>query len=336
MTLHIGFIGAGRMAHLHASFAHNEPDVKIVAACDHGSGRAADFTQLYGARAYSHVEQMLDANELDAVYICTPTPSHAALGLLCAERGIHLFLEKPLDLDLVAAARLRAVVDAHKLLAMTCFQWRYSPGYRRARDLIGDEAVALVALRWYWTRPPIRWMWERSMAGGQIVDQNIHLLDVSQGLAGPVDSVYAAYSEQQVNFDAGFDNWDGYALTLRYKRGAVGSCTGTYGLFPQIQERPSADFVLRDRLLRLTDMELTQSTPDGAQTWLNNEPLHRGVNHAFLEALRHDDPSLIETPLATGLHSTALTLAANQSALTGRPVLLDEFLAEATRVEEGP
>ncbi len=336
MTLHVGFIGAGRMAHLHAGFAHNEPDVQIVAACDNGSGRAADFTQLYGSRAYSNVEKMLDENELDAVYICTPTPTHAALGLLCAERGIHLFLEKPLDLDLAAGARLKAVVDAHKLLAMTCFQWRYSPGYRRARDLIGDDPIALVALRWYWTRPPIRWMWERSMAGGQIVDQNIHLLDASQGLAGPVESVYAAYSEHQVNFDTGFDNWDGYALTLRYKQGAVGSCTGTYGLFPQIQERPSADFILRDRLLRLTDIDLSLMTPTGTQSWLNNEPLHRGVNHAFLEALRRDDAGLIETPLATAIHSTGLTLAANLSAQTGRPVLLDDFLADAQGTEEGP
>jgi predicted dehydrogenase len=336
MTLHIGFIGAGRMAHLHASFVHAEPDITIAAACDHGSGRAADFTRLYGARAYSSVEKMLDEQKLDAVYICTPTATHATLGLLCAERGIHLFVEKPLDLDLVAASRLRAAVEAQRLHAMTCFQWRYSPGYRRARDLIGEEPVALVALRWYWTRPPIRWMWARDAAGGQIVDQNIHLLDASQGLAGPVATVYAAYNERQVNHEPEFVNWDGYALTLRYEQGAVGTCSGTYGLFPQIQDRPTADFALRDRLIRLTDVDVTQMTPEGTRSWLNNEPLHRGVNHAFLQALRHDDGAWIETPLATGIHSTALTLAATQSAQTGRPVVLADFLAETTGVQEGP
>lgn len=324
------------MAHLHAGYAHAEPDVSIVAACDHGSGRAADFTRLYGAAAYSDVDRMLDQHRLDAVYICSPTPTHAELGIRCAERGIHLFVEKPLDLDLAAAVRLRSVVDAHNLMAMTCFQWRYSAGYKRARDLIGDEAVALVALRWYWTRPPIAWMWDRERAGGQIVDQNIHLLDVAQGLAGPVEDVYAAYNERQVNFEPDFNNWDGYALAMHFKQGAVGSCVGTYALYLQIQERPSADFALRDRLVRVTDQEVILMTPEGVRSWQNQEPLHRGVNHAFLEALRRNEPALIETPLATGIHSTALTLAANRSAQTGRAVQLDQFIAESVGAEEGP
>jgi len=336
VALNIGFIGAGRMARLHAGFIASEDGVRIAAACDHGSGRAAEFTRLYGATAYSDMDRMLEEQRLDAVYICTPTATHAAIGMLCAERGIHLYIEKPLDLDLAAAARLQALVTARHVIAMTGFQWRYAPAFRRARDLIGHDPITLVVMRWYWTRPPIRWMWDRTIAGGQIVDQNIHLLDVGQGLAGPVDTVYAAYNERQVNFEPEFDNWDGYALTLRYKGGAVGTCSGTYGLFPQIQERPGVDFCLRDRMVRITDSDVTHFTPEGTQTWQNNEPLHRGVNRAFIEALRRNDSSLIQTPLATGLHSTALTLAANLSAQTGRPIQLDEFIASATAEQEGP
>ncbi len=335
MTFHIGFIGAGRMAHLHAGFVQNEPDAKIVAACDNGSGRAADFTRLYGAAAYSDVDRMLDETRRDAVYICTPTPFHARLGLLCAKRGIHLFVEKPLDLDLAAAARLQREAEARGLVTVVCFQWRYSPAFRRAQEVIGDEPVALVALRWYWTRPPIRWMWKRSMAGGQIVDQNIHLLDVGEALAGPVQSLYAAYNERLVNLEPDFENWDAYALTLRFGRGAVGTCTGTYGLFPQIQERPSADFVQRDRLVRITDVDLTVMAPEGTRSWQNNEPLHAGVTRAFFEALRAGDPSRVETPLSTGVRSTALALAANHSAETGRPVEMESFLAETTNREGG-
>jgi predicted dehydrogenase len=322
------------MAHVHAGHLRGEPDVVIAAACDHGSGRAHEFTRDYGAAAYSDPLRMLDEQPLDAVYICTPTATHAALAYQCAERGLHLFIEKPLDLDLDAAVRLQRFVESRGLVAMTGFQWRYTDGYRRAQELIDGEPVALVVLRWYWTRPPIRWMWERGEAGGLIVDQNLHLLDVSQGLAGEIESVYAAYNTRQVNFEPDFHNWDGYALALRYRGGAVGTCAGTYGLFPEIQERPTADVCVRDRMVRLTDRDVTLFTPDGTQTWQNEEPLHRGINRAFAAAVRAGDPGLVATPLALGVRSTAVTLAANRAAETGRPIVIDEFLSEFTGSEE--
>jgi predicted dehydrogenase len=326
--------GAGRMARVHAGHLALEPDVQIAAACDHGSGRAAWFAATYGAAAYSDWRAMLDGTELDAVYICTPTAFHSEIGAACAERGLHIFVEKPLDLELDDAQRLLRAVEARGLLAIAAFQWRYTEAYRRAEELIGGDPVALVNLRWYWTRPPIRWMWDRDAAGGQIVDQNIHLLDAAQGLAGDVESVYAAYNERQVNFEPEFHNWDGYALTLKFEQGAVGACAGTYALFPEIQERPTADFALRDRLVRLTDQDVQLFTPAGVERWPNSEPLHRGVNRAFVRAMREGDPSHIRTPLRVGLRSTALALAANRSAQTGAPVQLRRFVA-AWAEEEG-
>ncbi|MCB9114054.1 MAG: hypothetical protein H6639_03750 [Caldilineaceae bacterium] len=124
-----------------------------------------------------------------------------------------------------------------------------------------------------------------------------------------------------------FHNWDAYAVTLRFKGGAVGTSASTYALFPEIQEPPSADFALRDRLVRVTDRGAAQFTPQGVEEWPNDEPLHAGVNRAFVEALRKNDPSLVATPLRAGLESTAVVLAANASAATGQPVDVAAFLA---------
>lgn len=337
MNLRIGFVGAGRMAHLHAAFLHAEPEVDVAAASDNGSGRAQDFRRDYGAAAYSDYRKMLDEQPLDAVYICTPTATHAAIALDCVERGLPLFVEKPLDLDLNAAARLVRAAAGRRLPAVTAFQWRYNPSFQRAVELIGDEPVALVNLHWYWTRPPIHWMWDRAAAGGQIVDQNIHLIDLSRALAGEIVSVYAAYNQRQTNFEPEFINWDGYALTLRYATGAVGACAGTYALFPEIQERPTADFCLRDRMVRVTDKDIALFTAGGVQRWENDEPLHRGINRAFVAALRSGNVAGLSTPLIEGLRSTAVALAANRSAETGHPVEMEQFLGEFTGEEEtGP
>jgi predicted dehydrogenase len=171
-------------------------------------------------------------------------------------------------------------------------------------------------------------MWERKLAGGQLVDQSIHLLDVSRGLAGDIDTVYAAYSARRANHEPEFDNWDGYAVTLHYTSGAVGVSASTYALFPEIQEPPRADFSLRDRLVRITDRGLHLFTPAGVQEWPNPEPLHRPLNRAFIAAVRTGDAAYIRTPLRTGLLSTAVALAANRSAACGLPVNVAAFLAE--------
>ena len=316
--------GAGRMAHIHAEHLRTvAPEARIVAACSLSGERAAEMAAAWGGRAYTDYQRLLDENELDAAYICTPTGHHAEIGMACVERGVHLFVEKPLDLNLAAGQRLVQAAAAKGIIGLTAFHWRYSEGYRRARDLISEEPIALINLRWYWTRPPIQWMWHRTEAGGQIVDQNIHLLDLSRGLAGNVDTVYAAYNIRQVNFEEDFDDWDGYAVTLRYARGAVGNCAGTYALFPEIQLGPAADFALRDRLVRVTDRGVELFTSNGVESWQNEEPFHLGVNRAFVEAVRSGDPSGIETTLADGFRSTAVALAANRSAQMGQPVEME-------------
>lgn len=333
--LRVGMIGAGRMANVHAAHLRSlGRAAHIVAASSKSGERAAKLAGEWGGRGYADWRRMLDENKLDAVYICTPTTSHVEPALACVERGLHLFIEKPLALNLADAWRLVQAVEARRLIAVTALHWRYSEGYLRAQELIGGEPVALANMRWYWTRPPIRWMWSKEQAGGQIVDQNIHLVDVSAGLAGEIESVYAAYNYRQVNFEPEFDDWDGYAVTLRYKSGAVGSCAGTYALFPEIQLPPAADLCLRDRLVRVTDKGCTLYTPEGVQEWPNREPFHLGVNRAFVAAVQENNPAYVTTPLRLGLRATAAVLAANASAQSGAPVNLDDFINGFTPGQE--
>jgi predicted dehydrogenase len=329
----VAFVGAGRMSSLHAEHLQHEGGVRVVAASDPAPGRAAAFCARWGGTAYVDHRDLLAHETPAAIYICTPTPSHAQLGLDCLATGAALFVEKPLDLDLAAAQRFVAAAEARGVLAMTAFQWRYTEAYQRAAELIAAEPVALVNLRWYWTRPPLRWMWNRSLAGGQLVDQSIHLVDVSRGLVGEVETVYAAYNSRQVNQEPEFDNWDGYAVTLHYAGGAVGVSAGTYGLFPEIQEPPRVDIALRDRLVRVTDKGLLLFTPQGVEEWPNPEPLHRPLNRAFLAAVRSGDAAPIRSTLREGLLSTAVTLAANRSAATGAPVDVAAFLASSVQGE---
>jgi hypothetical protein len=74
-------------------------------------------------------------------------------------------------------------------------------------------------------------------------------------------------------------------------------------------------------------------TPKGVEEWPNPEPLHRPLNRAFLAAVRSGDAGHIRSTLREGLLSTAVTLAANRSAVTGAPVDVAAFLDAAVQAE---
>ena len=328
--LRIGLIGAGRMGSRHAELLRQEPNVQVVAACDLVLERAQAVATTWDGQAYTRYTEMLEREELDAVYVCTPTYNHAEIALACVERGLPLFLEKPVDLDLKAAGRLLQAVEERNLLASVALHWRYTRGYEAAAWAMEGRPVSLVNLRWYWTRPPAGWMWDRQRAGGQIVDQNTHLIDLAQALVGDITHVHAFYNEKLTNLDQGFDNWDSYAVSFRFRNGAVGLCAGTYSLFPEIQAGPTADFALRDELLRVTDRGAARFTADGVDEWSNEGPFRLGVNRAFIRALRTGDHGLIRSTLRAGFRSTAVALAANHAAQTGETVEVDAFIAQQT------
>lgn len=326
--LRIGVIGAGRMGKSQTDLLREMDGVNVVAACDLLPERANAMADAWDGRAYTDYEQMLAAEELDGVYVCTETYRHGDPALAVVQAGIPLFLEKPVELDLAKAGQLLRESESRDVPVCVALHWRYTKGHEAAAWLMEGKPVSMVNLRWYWTRPPVRWMWEREKAGGQIVDQNIHLIDLAQSLVGDIESVFAFYNRGQTNFDEGFDNWDGYAVNFRHKNGAVGLCAGTYSLFPEIQIGPSADFALRDELIRVTDQGAARFNKEGVEEWQNEGPFRLGVNAAFIEAIRTGNPAHIRSDLRTGIRSTAAALAANHSAETGEVVNLDAFLRE--------
>ena len=330
MTVRIGMIGAGRMSNTHANCLAKIPEAKIVAVADVLSERAQILAQCTGATAYTDYGVMLNDEKLDALYICTPTGSHAEQAIAVAERHLPFFVEKPLALTMADAWRVARAVEQTGVMSCVCYHWRYSNAVIRAQQILGDRPLALTSAEWLWTLPPILWLRDKDWGGGQVVDQTTHLTDLCQLFGGPVTTVYAAYTLNTYT-DAEFHNWDGYSLSFKHAGGAVGSLRCTYGLFKEIADfqPPRVDLVARKMLLRITPTELTVVTPQGKQEHPNSGEHHFGVNRAFVSAVDKGDAALIRSSVPETLRSLALTLAANESAQTGQPVELDQFMEAA-------
>jgi predicted dehydrogenase len=330
MTVRIGMIGAGRMANVHAGCLKDIPETRITAIADLLPERARDLASHTGATVYSDYAEMLRTENLDAVYICTPTNSHAQAAIDVAGHGLPLFVEKPLTLSMREAWRVADAVERAHVMTCVCYHWRYTQAVLKAQEILAGRPLALTAAQWWWTLPPVMWMRDRELGGGQVVDQTTHLTDLCQLFGGSATEVYAAFS-QNTYTDAEFHNWDGYAVSFKQASGAVGSLRCTYALFKEIAEfePPRVDLVARDLFCRITPNELTVVTPQGRQDYRNEGVHHYGVNRAFISAVAGHDPTCIRSSIPSTISSLALTLAANQAAISGKIIRLEDFMNAA-------
>jgi predicted dehydrogenase len=327
MTLRIGLIGAGRMGNVHAGCLKDIPEARIVAVADLVPARAQTLAAQWNANAYTDYRALLEREKLDAVYICTPTGVHAEPAIAVAERGLPFFVEKPLALTMRDAWRVARAVEQHRVMSCVCYHWRYTNAVIKAQKILAGRALALTAAQWWWTLPPVMWLRDKDLGGGQVVDQTTHLTDLCQFFGGEVTEVYAAYSHTAYS-DAEFHNWDGYSVSFKHASGAVGGLRCTYALFKEIAdfEPPRVDLIAREMFLRITPAELTVITPQQRQEFRNEGAHHFGVNRAFVSAIAKNDAAYIRSSVPETLRSLALTLAANESAHTGNAVNLDRFM----------
>jgi predicted dehydrogenase len=327
MTVRIGIIGAGRMGNTHAGHLLNIPESQIAAVADIVPERAEALAGRTGGRAYVDYRQMLDKETLDAVYVCTPTRGHAEHAVAVAERKLALFVEKPLAATMAEAWQIVRAVRRAGILSCVDYQWRYTHAVRAAQEILGDRPLAAVTAQWMWTIPPIPWLRDKDLGLGQVVDQTTHLTDLCLLFAGPAAEVYAAYTLNTFS-DLEFHNWDGFSLAWKHVGGAVGSLQGTYALFPTIgqYEPPTVKVIAREMLLRITAEGLAVITPDGQRDVPNAGPLHHAVNAAFVSAVAQGSAAPIRSGVWETLGSLAFTLAANESALAGRPIDVNLFI----------
>ena len=143
----VGIIGTGWIAEAHVAEYKKMPDVEIVAAADLIPGKAEAFCKQFGVegvRCYESGHAMLEAEELDAVSICTYNCQHAACAIDALEHGVHVMLEKPFTVTLDEAIEvMRAEKKSGKIITIG-FQPRLSVNMQRIRKIVESGELGKV------------------------------------------------------------------------------------------------------------------------------------------------------------------------------------------------
>ena len=329
-SVRIGIIGAGGIAQAHVRELQRIPQAEIVAVCDVDESRARSAAESLRASMHSCGEDLIRRETIDAVYICVPPNAHGDLEILAARKGLHIFVEKPVNLDLRAAVRAADSVRESGIMSQAGYVLRYNPVFKMAHDFLRDKEIgAAQVCRWNGLVGPPWWR-KYDESGGQLVEMTTHQIDMLRWIMGEVESVTAHYSFNRLfRSDDTVTIPDSQAALLRFPSGAVATINTSCAVGKA--SLGSMEFAIKDAIVRITP-EAVLIDPVNSYNAPGEPAMTPGIDESFVRAIQSGDPSLLLSPFEDAVRTLAVTLAANRSAEAGgRPVLVDEIFSEASR-----
>ncbi len=183
--INIGIIGTGRIGQLHAkNLSFHVPQANVVAVTDAVQETCCACAAECGIpRMADNYEQILASSDIDAVFICSPTDTHAPIIEEAAAAGKHIFCEKPIALHPDQIDKALAAVDQAGVKLQIGFNRRFDPHFKRARDLVAQGEIGTPEIVRITSRdpqpPPIEYV---KVSGGLFLDMTIHDFDMCRFL----------------------------------------------------------------------------------------------------------------------------------------------------------
>jgi predicted dehydrogenase len=338
VTFRVGLIGSGNISDTHARAAIEARHVELVAYWGRNAETTRRLARQYGGRAFDTVGDLLAHRPLDAVLIGTPSGTHADFAIAAARAGVHVLVEKPLDVTTAHIDPLLAECARAKVTLGVFFQDRTAPDLVWLKEAIdgGDLGAPLLAsasVRWYrsaeyYASSP--WRGTRALdGGGALMNQGIHTVDLLLWLFGPVARVSAITKTALHRIEVE----DTVVAMLEFANGALGTLEVTTAAYPGLPRRieltgsqgtvvVEGDRVLTSALQRPPALD----PPRGAGTTnasasspvVSDATAHQRVLEDFVAAVHARRPPRCDG--AEGRRSVALIEAIYRSAESRAPV----------------
>jgi predicted dehydrogenase len=288
----------------------------VSAVCDIDDARAQTVADRFGSRTYRDHTTMLDEEALDALFIAVPPFAHTDQETQAAERGIPMFIAKPVALDMETAAAALSAIRAHSVMTGVGYMWRHSDLTDRARDLLGDRPVGLAIGSVHVNTPGTAWWRVLQQSGGQIVEQSTHIYDLARYFCGEASQVHG-WGGSDLNARIDFE--DVTSVNIRFENGAVGAMTSTSDVRTgkYMLELIGDDYHLS---INYGANTMTGHVGDDSVDFAAEESGYYIQVARFVEAVRTGDRSLIRSDYEDAARTVALTLAANETLSTGSVV----------------
>jgi len=332
----VGLIGTGRIGKLHVeNLSVRIPAAEVAAVADPFIEGAKEVAARFDIKTVTtDYKEILSNPEIKAVFICSPTDTHAQCIMDAAAAGKHVFCEKPLELSI---DKIRMVLDAVEkagVKLMVGFNRRFDPNFVKIQQMVKNGKIGIPHILKITSRdpkpPPAEYV---KVSGGIFLDMTIHDFDMTRFVLDT--EVTEVYAKANVLIDPAIGkagDVDTAVTTLFFENGVIGTIDNSrkavYGYDQRLEVFGSEGVVMIDN-----------NTPDN-HTYYNNKGSHGSLPlnffidryvesyaieiEAFIDTVVNDK----EVPVSgkDGLMSVAIGLAARKSVTENRPVKLSEIL----------
>ncbi|HEY6883651.1 MAG TPA: Gfo/Idh/MocA family oxidoreductase [Nitrososphaeraceae archaeon] len=136
--LRLAIIGVGGWGKNHARVLH---DFGVLSAvCDMDTQRTKEIAERYNTNSYYSIDDLLNReSKLDACLICTPTKTHSVVAKKIMERGINVFVEKPLSFSSRECEEMVEISQKKKLILTSGYVERFNPAVQDVKRLIDSK-----------------------------------------------------------------------------------------------------------------------------------------------------------------------------------------------------
>ncbi|MDD3335131.1 MAG: inositol 2-dehydrogenase [Eubacteriales bacterium] len=334
--LQIGIVGAGRIGNVHAkSVTYSIPEAEVAMITDVNEAAAKKLAETYGVSKWSaDYHDILNDPEIDAVLVCSPTPTHADIAIAAMEAGKHVFCEKPVDLTIEKIQKTAEVAQKTGRKLQIGFNRRFDHNHGRVQELAKEGKLGNIELIKITSRDPEPPSPEyAASSGGLYIDMMIHDFDMAMFLAGSdVTEVYAMGASLVDPRIGQAGDVDTAIVTLTFANGALGvidnSRRAAYGYDQRVEVFGSLGMAAGendgDTTVRLSTAEGVVS--DKPQFFFLERYMASFVleMRQFVDAVLHDQD--VPVGIHAGLMSVVLAKAAKKSLEEHRPVKISEIL----------
>jgi myo-inositol 2-dehydrogenase/D-chiro-inositol 1-dehydrogenase len=346
--LKLGVVGWGRVARLcHMNALASLPEITIVAVAEPDVGaREQAVGRFPDARPVEDFHELISLPDVEAVLVGVPTFLHSQVATAAFRSGKHVYLEKPLALDLAEAAQIMTAWRSAGTVGMMGFNFRHDARYREARQrLLSGEVGRTLAVRTVFTtagKASPRWKQTRASGGGALLELASHDFDLVRFLCG--GEVLAVRAElQSVEHEH-----DLARVVLRLENGLTAECLASTCAVDEARIEIYGDRgkLTIDRLRSAAvnvqpavfEYSGVSALRDGLRSLVNRLPRVAALRgrdplHSYRAALRAFAGAVLSgtaysPDLEDGYRNLVVVAAAEAAAATGHAVTLAELCDE--------
>ena len=219
--MRVGIIGSGFIAkqkHLPA-WKKAGRDAEVVALSDPNVAQAAELARAHGITGvYKDYRQMLEAEQLDVVDICSPPRTHAELAIRSLKAGAHALIEKPMAINTEECDQILAVAQENGRKICVAHSDLFYPSFLKAREIVKQGTIGDFGGMRIFLSTPVDYItskpdhWAHRLPGGVIGETGPHVIYMALAFINPIQTVRVDARKQLNQFP--WSPYEDYRLDL--------------------------------------------------------------------------------------------------------------------------